>query len=539
MSIKTKLIINIIALFVIFSNKTNAQSYWINENNQYTNTVQAVYQPGTNLHTSVKPFQLRETSSLFNKDSLDFLGIPNPHKKRTFIGRAFVGNILHWENEDVTISINPLFNFELGKEQADGTSTFINTRGVMLNGKMGKNFAFYSDFYENQGNFPNYIYNFSSEMEVIPGQGRTKTYNYDPNSTEFDYSSASGYISVNGGEHFNFQLGNGKNFIGDGYRSLLLSDAASNYTYLKANATYGKVKYMVLWTSLTNFQGGSFNDSRYPIKYGTFHYLDWNIGKRISLGFFQSTLWSELDTAGNRNSIPWEYANPIFSFKTAKNNDALRSISVIGLNAKYVISSWLTLYGQTVVNELTKESFFSSSSSWKNRQGYQVGIKTFDLLGIKNLRLQGEYNKARPFLYTHRDAGNSYSHMNQSLAHPLGANFKETIGILYYRYKRLHLKAQVNYAEKGMGNDSTAMGDDLFISNELRQSDINNTFLQGDVNKITNADLSLSYLFNPINNFNICLGYHYRKQQNTETNLLTKFIYVGIRTSLRNIYYDF
>ncbi len=526
-------------LFYCTLQSIKAQSYWISENNQYTNSEKEVYQPGTNLHTSIKPFQLRETQTLFNKDSLDFLGIPNPHKKRTFIGRAFVGNILHWENKDVTISINPLFNLELGKEREDGTSTYVNTRGIMINGTIGKNFAFYTDFYEDQGKFPNYIYNYASEMLVVPGQGRIKYDNYDNTSTNLDYSTASGYISVNGGKHFNFQLGNGKNFIGDGYRSMLLSDAACSYPFFKVNTSYGKIKYMVLWTSLTSLQESNPNDDREPVKYGTFHYLDWNIGERVSLGFFQSTLWSKNDTTGSANSTPWAYVNPIFSFKTAKNDDALRSISVLGLNAKYIVAPWITIYAQTVFNELTKESFFSSSSSWKNRQGYQLGVKTFNLFGIKNLRIQGEFNKARPFLFTHRDGYASYSHMNQSLSHPLGANFKETIGILYYRYKRLHFKVQVNYAETGTGDETTAVGNNLFISNELRESDDNNTFLQGDLNKITNADISLSYLFNPINKFNLCLGYHYRNQESTATNLQTKFLYFSVRTSIRNLYYDF
>jgi hypothetical protein len=42
-------------------------------------------------------------------------------------------------------------------------------------------------------------------------------------------------------KNFDLQLGYGKNFIGDGYRSLLTTDGP--YPYFKLNTTFWKIKY--------------------------------------------------------------------------------------------------------------------------------------------------------------------------------------------------------------------------------------------------------------------------------------------------------
>ena len=44
-----------------------------------------------------------------------------------------------------------------------------------------------------------------------------------------------------------FQFGNGKNFIGDGYRSFVLSDVSSPTTYLKMKVDFWKLQYTNIW----------------------------------------------------------------------------------------------------------------------------------------------------------------------------------------------------------------------------------------------------------------------------------------------------
>ncbi len=63
----------------------------------------------------------------------------------------------------------------------------------------------------------------------------------------------------------------------------------------------------------------------------------------------------------------------------------------------------------------------------------RVGAKYIDAFGIKNLDLQLEHNRVRPFTYSHFDSVANYTHYNQPMAHPLMANFKEVVAIARYQ----------------------------------------------------------------------------------------------------------
>jgi hypothetical protein len=47
-------------------------------------------------------------------------------------------------------------------------------------------------------------------------------------------------LTFTASKHIDLQLGYGRNFIGDGYRSLLESDGASPIPYFKINTIFGK-----------------------------------------------------------------------------------------------------------------------------------------------------------------------------------------------------------------------------------------------------------------------------------------------------------
>src|SRR4029079_4025980 len=74
------------------------------------------------------------------------------------------------------------------------------------------------------------------------------------------------------------------------------------------------------------------------------------------------------------------------------------------------------------------------------------------------------YNQIRPFTYQHFDSIGSYTHYNQPLAHPLGANMNEFIGILSYQpLPKLYLTGKAIFYKQGL--DSAGYN---FGSNPLR-----------------------------------------------------------------------
>ena len=181
---------------------------------------------------------------------------------------------------------------------------------------------------------------------------RIKNYN-----GSFDNDIASGTISYSLKKHFNLQFGNDKVFIGDGYRSLLFSDNAFNFPFLKITTTIWKVQYTNLYAV---FQDLSIPPpANYPIeafsfrkKYGSFHFFDVNIGKRATVGILEAIIWKSDSVRGQGYEI--NYLNPFIFFRPVEFSLGSADNAMIGFNAKYKISSSIIFYTRppNLVNDL-------------------------------------------------------------------------------------------------------------------------------------------------------------------------------------------
>ncbi|TLX76643.1 hypothetical protein E9993_06890 [Labilibacter sediminis] len=534
-----------IVLFSILCINIKAQKISYYNNEVFNPYNQVVYKPGTNFHTSVRPLNLNKIEGLTNTDSLLYDGLKVPSGHLNFWKRIFHDDLLKWEDKEVSIKINPLFDIGVGKETVDGTTTWNNTRGLFIEGTFGKNFYFYTDFVENQSVFPNYIDDFVRERKVVPGQGKNKNFD-NQNTNTHDYSQATGFISYNPAKWFNIQLGNGKNFIGDGHRSLLLSDNSFSYPYLKFSVDFNKVHYMVMWAQHRDLNNISKvledNDARYLDKYSASHYLTFNIGNRLSLGLFESVIWAAEDVMGHRG-FELAYLNPIIFFRPVEYSLGSPDNMTMGLNAKYIVGNNSAVYGQFVMGEFKFDEVFSGNKWWANKQGFQLGFKSFNIFGINKLDFQTEYNQVRPYTYSHRETITNYAHYNQELAHPLGANFRESVTKIKYQHKRFIFNAELLGAmygkDYGKGEDDISYGKDIFRDNDLRDGDYGHTIGQGLKTNLLYLDGSVSYLINPRNNFNIALGGRYRKESNDVSTQNTKMLWFAVRTSIKSIYTDF
>ena len=524
----------IILLSLTMGNLLLSQGYSHYGNNQFNPFERHLYQPGKNFHTSIKDYRMDELEKIMNTDSVLYLGIKIKPGKQNFWKRIFNDDLLGWQDEEIKVVINPIVDFQLGHDAPSGRNTFVNTRGFFLKGNLGKNLHFYTDYCENQAAFPTYIEEYIDKTRVVPGQGKSKRFKTDAN----DFAQATGYLSFNANRWVNMQVGFGKNFIGDGYRSLILSDNSYSYPFAKLTATFWKVKYMIMWNQMNWLSSENSNDDPYPKKYGVFHYLDWNIGKRFSIGLFESVVWAKEDETGHRG-FEAAYLNPILFFRPVEYSLGSPDKILIGLNTKYIIAKNLTIYGQFVFNEFKADELFSDKKWWGNKFGFQAGFKSHNLFAIKNLDLQSEYSQVRPYTYTGYTAANNYGNYNQPLAHPLGANFRESVSIVNYRCRRWFLRGQLNVAMYGDDTKETNFGHDIYLPSTSRPSDYGHFVGQGTKTDLLFGDASISYLINPRNMFNVCLGARYRKASTTESTQESKHIYFAIRMSLKNLYYDF
>jgi len=183
---------------------------------------------------------------------------------------------------------------------------------------------------------------------VVPGQGIPRSFKGDG----FDYSNVSGYINFRAGKYFNFQLGQGKNFLGDGYRSLLLSDNSFNNAYFKMVLNVWHLKYMVLYNQYIDIRS-SIPEIGYPRKYSTVHYLSWAISKRVNLSFFDAIVWQATDTLGNYRGFDWQYLNPIIFLRPVEFSIGSPDNALMGLNLSVIVGNHNVFYGQLVLDEFT------------------------------------------------------------------------------------------------------------------------------------------------------------------------------------------
>jgi len=477
-------------------------------------------------HTSVKPYLLQNLDSIITNMEGSWL-------KRKWNNEYF----LQVENEDYSLIVNPIINIEIGKEINLGNTTWTNTRGIMADGKLGKRFSFYSSFLENQSVFPRYITNniFSKSSWIVPGQGES----HWTTDSVFDYAIASGHFTYQISKYSKMQFGTGKNFIGDGYRSLILSDNAFNYPYLKIQTTAGILQYTNLYMEHLDLISNPSEEFTYDKKYMTLHHLSANVTERLNIGIFESVIW-ENNRTPEISGFDIAYLNPIIFLRPVEFSLNSSDNVLMGMNYKFKISNNSQLYGQFVLDEFSPPDL-NGDGFWGNKYSYQLGGKYFDVFGVKNLVAQLENNFARPYTYSHFNASQNYGHYYQSLSHPLGSNFNETIFFADYKYKKWEAHLQMMKAIYGgkIKNDLTSYGNDIFISNSERPSDYGIEMYQGNKTDIFYNKLTISYLFNPRTNLKIQGGYVYRMLEDDYGIDHTNFIFFALKSDLFNRYYDF
>lgn len=527
----------LVLLFLIPYSLVNAQS--ITQLGTYfsADEQRKLYLDSTVRQTSIRPYTYASTDSAWIKanDALP-KGTGSWTKRKLFSEHLLQGGEKEWR-----LYADFLPEWGIGK-QVNGNNLWINTRGVVLGGHIGNQIRFYTTIYENQAAFPSYLVDNANKTSIIPGQGEARV--FGKSGYAFDYGYSQGRIAYIPSKYIAFELGNDKNFIGDGYRSLILSDVSFNYPFFKMTTTLGKFRYMIMWSQMINkwsSNGSNTSSSIYGKKWGVFHYLNWDIDSKFSVGIFENIIWKNTDDSGNYRGFEFNYANPLLFFRPTEYSLNSPDKVILGSTAKWKPLRKSLLYGQFVLNEFTAKEFFANNGYWANKWAVQIGSRSFDIFSIHNLDLQIEHNRATPYTYSSLEKEKSYSHYGQALAHPLGANFKESIAIISYRYQRWSTRLEFLYASYGLDTESTgttSYGQDIFRPYTDRVSDYGVYTGQGLKTKLYYGDVKISYLLNPVTNLRVEASLTLRRETNSEWTNNASIFNIGIKSSLRNIYYD-
>jgi hypothetical protein len=503
---------------------------------------------GTNSHTASKPFLYKDVSPYYD---FDLEREEMEKTTSTWLGRKLWNeHLVTFQGDNYWFTGDVILDLQLGRDlQSDFDFTYNNTRGAVFQGGLGKNLSFYTVVFESQGRFADYFNQYAeslapfmgSGVAIIPGRGIAKEFM----DGGYDYPVAEGYISYSPSEFFDLQLGHGNNFIGDGYRSLLMSDNPNPHPYLKLNTSFWKLKYTNTWMSLRDVREEVAGEGAYRTKYMANHYLSINLTKRLNIGLFESVVWQD----DNGRGFDVNYLNPVIFYRAIEFSTGARGgNALIGLTGKYKVSDKINTYGQWIIDEFSSSDVFGGEGSWKNKLGFQLGVKYFDAFNIPNLYLQAEYNQVRPYTYSHNSVVLNYGHNNQSMAHLWGANFREFVAIARYKRDRIYGSAKMVLGERGFdfndGKDDAYYGGDIYRSERERAFETGVKIGQGNTTASFFTEVEAGYIVNPVTNLKLFGSVIYRTfdpMQNTASaaNSNTVWLNVGLRTDIFNWYFDY
>lgn len=503
----------------------------------YQKLNKTVYSPSSAIHTALKPYFISDSSAMRQPfDSLMENNIDN--SKRSWINHVlFSGHVVEVKNKEYTFYMDYFTDIGIGREFNDGRTTNINTRGYQIGGTIGSKFFFYTSGFENQGKFANYYEAYITKTGMVPSQSYDRTSNGNSQvKGSRDWSYVTAMIGFAPSEHMNIALGQDKLFIGDGYRSILLSDYSSTYPLLRFSFDIGKhIQYTAAWAYMDNQLAHRFDENpsgpNYRRTWAAFHYIDWNITNRASLGFFNALVAAEADDNGNRHGFDVNYINPIFLLRTL-GPGGIPDHTLTGFNAKYKVLDKTTIYGQIMLDQ-------TAPGSTGPRNAFQLGLRGADLFKVKSFNYLFEYNTATPYTYSNQYPIVNYAQLNEPLAHPLGANFKEVLGILNYSIGKFDLQGQLNYAKYGLNTATVNYGQDIRLADNAMLPPANTGTGQGISTTLKYAEGTVAYVLNPKYNLRVELGAVLRQETNALTDTKTALITFGLRTTFRNLYHDF
>jgi hypothetical protein len=558
----------VVVLAIIVSSAGFAQSSFVQSNNREYNHLVDRYliQNGDlnrkyflygGIHSISKPLQRYEIGAMAEKLLLDsntryskrdkfnlqYLLADNPDiqdnpvVKGDTILRYFYkykAALYGFKSYEFSVQVNPVLNFTAGTEQVDGETRTIwqNTRGAEMRGQIGRKIGFYTYLTENQFKAPLYLANRTREAGVFPGAGLTKPFKTDSNA--FDFFEARGYITFDVAKLINFKFGHDRNFIGNGHRSLVLSDFSKENLFLKIKTNVWRVNYTNLFMELNAFNPKQAQRDRRG-KYMAFHHLSVNLGKRINVGIFESIIFSRGDSATGNGRFDYNYLNPIIFYRAIEQSTGGVSSdnALLGFDIKYNPTNSLSLYGQVIFDEFHIAQLRSNIGSYLNKFGVQGGMKYINAFTVSNLDIQLEANSVRPYTYQHFNPAQTYTNLNTPLAHPLGANFNEFIGIIRYQpLRRLNIIAKAIYANYGTDTAGLNYGGDISKNYFTRVNENGNSIGQGANNTLLWGELTATYM--PTHNLFFDVRYIYRQvnsdipAQATTSNMLM----IGMRLNI-------
>lgn len=464
----------------------------------------------------------------------------NQKKNRSkWLGRKlFDEHFFEYENDEFFVSFDILADLSLGRDLRDPENKdyFFNTRGVHVNGGIGKYFGFFSNIRENQARFLDYqvrelrkggrVFKNSSGNYVqggafISGGNLAKPFK----EGAFDFAYVTGGLLFQPTAKILLTFGNNPIFIGAGHRSLFYSDHSNMFPhlrlsweinqYMNAQIVYGQ--HLNIIRMDLNTPG---TERLYEKKGYTLKYLNFIPHRSIQFSIFEGTNWLRADS-DNVGRVDALYYNPLPLINPAiKGQKAPRAKTLLGAQAIINPMKRVHVYTQFAFDDIQNPE-----------PSMQIGMRLSEPFHIRDLHLLIEANRIPENAYQHENPRLNYINNNMSLAHPIGAGIDEIVGRLNYEWRRIGFSLQANAIRtvQNLQNEQNGIS--------LAPMPISNNVIFREA-IIGFGQFDLLYRFNRRSNLQIFSTVIYRQERVSGNIHETFYLGFGMRTALSNRYFD-
>ncbi len=415
------------------------------------------------------------TDSPYNKNDKDWWA--KFYKKKS--------DFYYFQNDALTLRVNPVLNFGVGKDQEAENSLFNNTRGVEAQGMIDDKIGFYTFLSTTQSIFPDYVASRVFPNGTLPYEAFWKRFKDDG----FDYFHARGYVTFNLTKSIDVQAGYDKQFIGNGLRSMIMSDFSSPFVFGKVNTRIGRFQYTNMFAQMTSdivFNQGFPDEGDYPTKFFAMHRFGLDITPKFNVGVSEYIITRDAQI---------EYFNPIIFLRATELFRGSPDNVLISADFNFNFKGKARFYGQLIFDDFEIDALRSGAKGWEIKFGTQLGVKVIDAFNIPTLDLQVESNISRPYFYAHEDPQLSYTNTRNPLAHPMGSNFKEIVlAGVYQPLNKLSVYGKLIRTKFGADRDGLNFGGNPLLDTDTRVAQTGILIGQGVATTNTYLELTGSYM---------------------------------------------
>ena len=206
--------------------------------------------------------------------------------------------------------------------------------------------------------------------------------------------------------------------------------------------------------------------------------LDFRLSDGVYLGAYETVVYA-------RRGVRLAYLNPFVPYHFIEHQEGDRDNNMIGVDISAVVSPGVRLFGEVFIDDLnwSKPIF----DYWGNKLAYQAGIHWASPFDVKPLEVRASYTRVDPWVYTHNDSLNVYTHYDASLGARIGPNAdRYAVAIRLRPHSNWLVDVSYQAVRRGQGHFSLA---------HRAEDGEEKRFLEGVLEKVGQLSVGVRYQF--------------------------------------------